>query len=166
MTNKIDGIVFFLWFCDRSVTGKIKAIEPLFRLSWCWSLWYFSFHVSFGSLLLQLQRCMEVKLYWEYMTCFMISHRMVTRRGHRVCVQVGFNSSSFAWKVSVHKHLFYLKGMYTIGNCQRPVFSLCVSHHTHNINKPMKIWAQSVIEVARKLWKKKHPCWTNLCAFR
>ena len=31
----------------------------------------------------------------------------------------------------------------------------------------MKIWAQSSgVEVARKWWEKKHPCWTNLCASR
>ena len=30
----------------------------------------------------------------------------------------------------------------------------------------MKIWAQLVIEVARKWWKKTHHCCTNLCAFK
>ena len=37
-----------------------------------------------------------------------------------------------------------------LGNCQRPVFSLGVPHHIAKNNKPVKIWAQLVIEVARK----------------
>ena len=36
-----------------------------------------------------------------------------------------------------------LKALYMFGNCQRPVFSL-------GVHRPVKIWAQSVIEVARK----------------
>ena len=51
-----------------------------------------------------------------------------------------------------------LKGRYTIGSFQRPVSSLGVSHHICRNNKPVKIWAQSVIEVARKWCKKKHLC--------
>ena len=42
---------------------------------------------------------------------------------------------------------YLLKTLDTIGNCQRPVFSLAVSQHMHTCtnNKPVKIWAQSVI---------------------
>ena len=43
-----------------------------------------------------------------------------------------------------------LKTLDTIGNCQRPVFSLGVSQQVHKlINKPVKIWAQLVVKVAR-----------------
>ena len=59
------------------------------------------------------------------------------------------------------RHYVGLKERYTFGTGQRAVFSLGVYHHKHQI-----IWAQSVIEIARKWWKKKHPYWTNLCAFR
>ena len=38
-----------------------------------------------------------------------------------------------------------LKTVDTIGSCQRLVFTVGVSQH----NKPVKIWAQLVIEVAR-----------------
>ena len=51
--------------------------------------------------------------------------------------------------------VFFLKALYTIGNCQRPVFSLGVFHHKHNKNKPVNIWAQLVNKDARKWWKKK-----------
>ena len=44
-----------------------------------------------------------------------------------------------------------LKGRYTFSNCQRPVFSLGVSHHNHKITNMVEILAQSVIKVARKL---------------
>ena len=40
-----------------------------------------------------------------------------------------------------------LKAVDTIGNCQRQ-FTVGVSQHAYN-NKPMKIWAQSVIKLAR-----------------
>ena len=40
-----------------------------------------------------------------------------------------------------------LKTLDTIGNCQRPVFSLGVFQHMHINNKHVKIWAQSVVEV-------------------
>ena len=39
-----------------------------------------------------------------------------------------------------------------------PVFSLGESQHMHNnTNKPGKVWVQSVIEVERELYTKKHP---------
>ena len=41
------------------------------------------------------------------------------------------------------------KTMDTIGNCQRPVFSLCGSQHKHKITKPVQLGAQSVIKVGR-----------------
>ena len=60
-----------------------------------------------------------------------------------------------------------LKALNTFGNCQRPVFSLGVSHYNR---KKTSLWKFGlnflVIEVARKWWKKKHTCWTSLCAFR
>ena len=50
------------------------------------------------------------------------------------------------YKKNVHAR--GLKTLDTIGNCLRPVFSLGVSQHALN-NKPVKITAQSVVEVAR-----------------
>ena len=41
-----------------------------------------------------------------------------------------------------------LKTLDTIGNCQRPVFSLSVSQHAWN-KKPVEIWTQLDVEVAR-----------------
>ena len=43
----------------------------------------------------------------------------------------------------------HLKTLDTVGNCQRLVFSLSVSQHNTYNNKPVKIWAQSAVEVAR-----------------
>ena len=40
----------------------------------------------------------------------------------------------------------WLKAVDTIGNCQKLVFTLGVSHHMHKITN---LWAQSVIELAR-----------------
>ena len=40
-----------------------------------------------------------------------------------------------------------LKAVDTIGNCQRLASTVGVSQHINN--KPVKIWAQSVIELAR-----------------
>ena len=34
--------------------------------------------------------------------------------------------------------LYHLKALYTFGNCQRPVFSLGVSHHNHKITSLWK----------------------------
>ena len=43
-----------------------------------------------------------------------------------------------------------LKALDTFGFRQRPVFSLCVSQQMHKNNKPVKIWAQLIIKVARQ----------------
>ena len=47
------------------------------------------------------------------------------------------------------RSLIVLKTLDTIGNCQRPVFSLGVSQHMHKNYKSVKILAQSVMNVAR-----------------
>ena len=51
-----------------------------------------------------------------------------------------------------------LKTLDTIGNCQRLVFTLAVSQHMHKttVKISVKIWAQSVVEVAR-IMKEKIP---------
>ena len=51
----------------------------------------------------------------------------------------------------IHTYVgFRLKTLDTIGNFQRPVFSHGVSQQMHIKNyKPVKIWAQLVVEVAR-----------------
>ena len=46
------------------------------------------------------------------------------------------------YKTSTMAKVVGLKPVDTIGNCQRPVFSLGVSQHMHKITKPVKIWAQ------------------------
>ena len=59
-----------------------------------------------------------------------------------------------------------LKAMHTFGNCQRPVFSLGVSQHMHQISNLCKFelnWSSKLRESEER---KKHPCWMNLCAFR
>ena len=45
--------------------------------------------------------------------------------------------------------LLTLKTLNTIGNCQRPVFSLGVSQQYAYNNKPVKILVQLVVEVVR-----------------
>ena len=59
-----------------------------------------------------------------------------------------------------------LKGRYTFGNWPVLVYPNISKKKTKQKNKSVKIWAQLVIGVARKWWQKKHPFWTNLCAFR
>ena len=46
--------------------------------------------------------------------------------------------------------------MDTFGNCQRPVFPLGMVSYQH-VHKPVKIWAQWIIKVARKMMKEE-PC--------
>ena len=57
-----------------------------------------------------------------------------------------------------------LKSVYTIVNCQRPVFSLGVSQHMH------KITCENLSSIGRRsceiTMKEKHPYHTKLCAFR
>ena len=55
-----------------------------------------------------------------------------------------------------------LKTLDTIGNCQRPVFSLGVSQHMH---KTTNLWKFELKKLRDKKWKKK-PCYTKLCDFR
>jgi hypothetical protein len=56
-----------------------------------------------------------------------------------------------------------LTAMDTFGNCQRPIFSLGVSQHIHKNNKPVKIWTQLVINVAKEKLKKNTPLSHKLC---
>ena len=62
--------------------------------------------------------------------------------------------------------LFLLKGRYTFGNCQRPVFSLGVSQHMHKITSLLKFELNWSSKLRENDERKKHPCLTNLCAFR
>ena len=62
-----------------------------------------------------------------------------------------------------------LKTLDPIGNCQRPVFSLGVSHHMHNITNLRTKFELNilVIEVAKCLiMGEKYPWQPKLCAFR
>ena len=44
----------------------------------------------------------------------------------------------------------------SIGNCQRPVFSLGVSQHMHKISKPVKILAQLAAKLRDNIERKKN----------
>ena len=63
-----------------------------------------------------------------------------------------------------------LKTLDTIGDCQRPVYSLGVSQQMHKITNLWKFELSWLCEVARYKWKKKTPLShhgrTKLCAFR
>ena len=60
-----------------------------------------------------------------------------------------------------------LKALNTFANCQRQVFSLGVSQHIYSLNnKPVQIWTQLVIEVARKLLKKQTPLLYKIVCFQ
>ena len=61
-----------------------------------------------------------------------------------------------------------LKTLDTIGNCQRPVFSLGVSQHTcmHKITNLWKFELDWSSELQDNYERKKHPCHTKLCAFK
>ena len=59
-----------------------------------------------------------------------------------------------------------LKGRYTSGNRQRPFFSLGVSQHKHKITSLWKCELNWSSKLRENDERKKHPCWTNLCAFR
>ena len=62
--------------------------------------------------------------------------------------------------------LFHLKTVYTIGNCQRSVFSLGVSQHMHKITNLWKFELDRSSEWQDNYERKKRPCHTRLCAFR
>ena len=47
-----------------------------------------------------------------------------------------------------------LKALYTFGNCQRPVFSLGVSHYKHKITSPWKFGLNRSSKLRRKWWEK------------
>ena len=59
-----------------------------------------------------------------------------------------------------------LKALDTIGNCQSPVFSLGVSHHMHKINTCENLGSIGHRKLQDINEGKKHPFYTNLCAFR
>ena len=63
-------------------------------------------------------------------------------------------------------HFHELKTVDTIGNCQRPVFSLGVSQHMHKITNLWKFELDWSSELRDNYERKKHPCHTKLCAFR
>ena len=68
---------------------------------------------------------------------------------------------------SLFMFLLNLKPVDTIGNnCQRPVFSLCVSQHIHKITNLWKFELDWSLELRDNYERKKHPCHTKLCAFR
>ena len=53
------------------------------------------------------------------------------------------------WQLPSPTRLVPLKGKYTFGNCQRPVFSLGVSHHKHKITSLWKFrlnWSSTLRE--------------------
>ena len=57
----------------------------------------------------------------------------------------------FTFKGKVHFYWYLSK---------TSVLTWCISTYAQH-NKRVKFWAQLVIGVGRKWWKKKHPCWTN-----
>ena len=59
-----------------------------------------------------------------------------------------------------------LKTLETIGNCQRPVFSLGVSQHMHKITNLGKFKLNRSSKLRDNYKRKKHPSHRKLCAFR
>ena len=59
-----------------------------------------------------------------------------------------------------------LKAVDTNGNCQNPVFSLCVSQHVHEITNLWKFELDWLSELRDNYERKKHHCHTKLCTFR
>ena len=59
-----------------------------------------------------------------------------------------------------------LKTQDTIGNCQRPVFSLGVSQHMHKITNLWKFELNWLSKLRDNNERKKHPCHMKLCACR
>ena len=57
--------------------------------------------------------------------------------------------------------LKYLKTVYTIGNCQRPVSSLGISQHMHKITNLCKFELDRSSELRDNYERKKHPCHTK-----
>ena len=77
----------------------------------------------------------------------------------------GFESCSCGI-VSPEYHINYyqcVKGKVQYWLSKTSVLTWCIVLTLCTSNKPVKIWAQLVIGVGRKWWKKKHPCWANLC---
>ena len=59
-----------------------------------------------------------------------------------------------------------LKTLDTIGNCQRPVFSLGVSQHMHKITNLWKFELNWSLKLRDSSERKKHPCHTKFCGFK
>ena len=59
-----------------------------------------------------------------------------------------------------------LKTVDTIGNCQRPVFSLAVPEYMHKITNLWKFELNRSSKLRDNNERKQHPCYTKLCAFK
>ena len=62
--------------------------------------------------------------------------------------------------------MYCLKTLDTIGNCQRPVFSLGVSKHMHKITNLWKFELNWSSKLQDNNERKKYRCHMKLCAFR
>ena len=84
-------------------------------------------------------------------------------------LNVGFSLSTMCLTDYVYfckVSFFLVKAMDTIGNCQRPVFSLGVSQHMHKMTNLWKFELNRSSKLRDNNERKKHPCDTKLCAFR
>ena len=60
----------------------------------------------------------------------------------------------------------FLNAVDTIGNCQRLAFTVYVSQHMHKITNLWKFELNRSSNLRDNNERKKHPCYTKLCAFR
>ena len=81
--------------------------------------------------------------------------------------RVPMRRPSVATVFSLHK-ITNIKTLDTIGNCQRPVFSLtwCISKFMHEITNLWKFVLNQSSNLRDNNERKKHSCHTKLCAFR
>ena len=68
--------------------------------------------------------------------------------------------------VSVLACKIVLKALDTIGNSQRLAFTVGVSQHMHKRNNLWKFELNRSSKLRDNNERRKHPCYTNLCAFR
>ena len=84
------------------------------------------------------------------------------------CVLLTYRGTFFSITFQSHNQTYtdLLKTVDTIGNCQRPVFSLSVSQHMHKITNLWKFEIDWSSELRDNYERKKHPRHTKLWAFR
>ena len=103
-----------------------------------------------------------------FMCIFCVNSQRFNKRGENSPCSYNLMQIKASMKVvcGISVRFPYLKTLDTIGNCQRQVFSLSVSHHMHKTTNLWKFELNWSSKLRDNNERKEHPCHTKLCAFR